>query len=61
MNQTSADVALAALNLLGCPGAEADTLYVSSVNGNKVYRVTTNGTVSAFATINYQYQFLSVH
>jgi sugar lactone lactonase YvrE len=29
-----------------------DTLYVSSVNNNKVYRVATNGVVTAFATIN---------
>ena len=32
--------------------AQADTVYVSSVNGNKVYRISTNGAVTAFATIN---------
>ncbi len=48
-----ATTARAALTLLVCPLAQADTLYVSSVNGNKIYRVTTNGTVTAFATVNF--------
>ncbi len=43
-------MALLALNRVQV--AQADTLYVSSVNGNKVYRVATNGVVSPFATIN---------
>ncbi len=43
---------LAVWSLLSNGQAPADTLYVASVNGNKVYRVSTNGTVAAFATIN---------
>jgi len=34
------------------PLVRGDTLYVSSVNGNKVYRISSSGTVTAFATIN---------
>ncbi len=44
--------ACAALTLLIPPLARSDILHVSSVNGNKVYRITTSGTVTAFATIN---------
>jgi hypothetical protein len=43
---------LAAISLLALERAMADTVYVSSVNGDKVYRIATNGTVTAFATIN---------
>jgi hypothetical protein len=43
---------LAAQVLLICWSGRADTLFVSSVNGDKIYRVTTNGTVTPFATVN---------
>ena len=43
---------LATASVLAAIPMPADTLYVSSVNGNKIYRLSSTGTVTAFATIS---------
>jgi sugar lactone lactonase YvrE len=55
MKTKSNCLAVALLIALSSPvtlSVQDDTLYISSVNGNKVYRVSSTGIVSAFATIN---------
>jgi hypothetical protein len=45
-------LAAAGSSLLATFSVRGDTVYVSSVNGNKVYRILSSGSVAAFATVN---------